>query len=92
MDQLEIRLTQCAPDSEVAFFDSPQPFPHVLPWRPNRGRITVQHADTSHAICTNGEPRTSYATPTLEQLLGLPVTSRGADTVVRAAAIARQLG
>lgn len=91
MDHLVGRLKGCAPTTEVAFFDSPIAFPHAVPWRPSQGRLTVRHADASHAICTNDEPRTSYATPTLEQLLALPATSRGADTVIRATRAVRQL-
>lgn len=91
MEQLGGRLQGCAPTTEVAFFDSPRAFPYAVPWRSSRGRLTVRHADASHAICVNDEPRTSDATPTLEQLLGLPATSRGADTVIRATHAVRQL-
>jgi len=45
----------------------------------------VVHADRRHAIAVNDEPRTSYATPELERLLGLRVTSRGAATVLTVA-------
>jgi uncharacterized protein (DUF1697 family) len=70
---------------EVAFFDGRRDFPAALPWRPDRGRVTVVAADRRHAIAVDDQPRTSYATPVLERLLGLPVTSRGAETVLRVA-------
>lgn len=78
------RLAGCPPTTEVACYDADSDFPHPLPWRPELGRLTVEHADRCHAICVNDVPRTSYATPTLERLLDLPVTSRGAETVLRA--------
>lgn len=59
--------------------------PEVLPWRPEAGRLTVVAADRRHAIAVNDEPRTSYATPVLERLLDLRVTSRGAATVLAVA-------
>lgn len=90
MDRLAERLVDCPAATEVAFFDAAGPFPQSLPWRPDRGRITVQHADDRHAICTNDQERTSFATPTLERLLEVPVTSRGADTVIRAVRAARR--
>ena len=73
-------------NAEVSFFDSRRDFPESLPWRPETGRLTVVRADRRHAISVNDEPRRSYATPVLERLLGLRVTSRGAETVLMAAA------
>jgi uncharacterized protein (DUF1697 family) len=73
-------------NAEVAFFDGRRDFPETLPWRPERGRLTVVRADRRHAIAVNDEPRTSYATPVLERLLGVRVTSRGAATVLAVAA------
>jgi hypothetical protein len=78
-------LTGVDGNAEVAFYDSRHDFPEPLPWRPDRGRLTVVHADRRHAIAVNDEPRTSYATPVLERLLGLRVTSRGAATVLTVA-------
>jgi uncharacterized protein (DUF1697 family) len=72
-------------NAEVAFFDGRHDFPEALPWRPATGRLTVVRADRRHAIVVDDEPRTSYATPVLERLLGLRVTSRGAATVVSVA-------
>lgn len=72
-------------NAEVAFYDGRHDFPEPLPWRPSAGRLTVVHADRRHAIAVNDEPRTSYATPELERLLGLRVTSRGAATVLTVA-------
>lgn len=91
MEALASRLLGCAPTTEVAFYDAPVAFPKALPWRPDRGRITVEHADERHAVCVDDEPRTSFATRVLERLLDVPVTSRGAETVVRTAAAAQGL-
>ncbi len=79
------RLAEVEGHVEVSFFDGRRSFPAPLPWRPDRGRVTVVAADGRHAIAVNDEPRTSYATPALEALLGVPVTSRGAETVLRLA-------
>lgn len=73
-------------NAEVSFFDSRHDFPKALPWRPETGRLTVVRAGRRHAISVNDEPRRSYATPVLERLLGLRVTSRGADTLLAVAA------
>jgi hypothetical protein len=79
------RLAEVEGNAEVAFYDSRRDFPEALPWRPESGRLTVVAADRHHAIAVNDEPRTSYATPVLERLLGLSVTSRGAATVLAVA-------
>jgi hypothetical protein len=79
------RLADVEGQVEVSFFDARGDFPVPLPWRPDRGRVTVVAADRRHAVAVDDVPRTSYATPALEQLLGVPVTSRGADTVLRVA-------
>lgn len=71
--------------AEVSFYDARSDFPVALPWRPSRGRVTVLRADRRHAVSANDEPRTSYATPELERLLGLGVTSRGLATMQRLA-------
>ena len=70
---------------EVSFYDARRDVPVTLPWRPEAGRVTVVAADRRHAVAVNDVARTSYATPVLERLLGVPVTSRGADTVLRVA-------
>jgi uncharacterized protein (DUF1697 family) len=72
--------------AEVSLYDTRSDFPVALPWRPDRGRVTVVRADRRHAVSVNDQPRTSFATPTLEALLGVPVTSRGLSTVQRLAA------
>jgi hypothetical protein len=79
------RLAEVEGQVEVSFFDARGAFPVPLPWRPDGGRVTVVAADRRHAVAVNDWPRTSYATPVLERLLGVPVTSRGADTVLRVA-------
>jgi len=79
------RLADVEGNAEVAFYDGRHDFPEVLPWRPEAGRLTVVAADRRHAIAVNDEPRTSYATPALERLLGLRATSRGASTVLTVA-------
>ena len=80
------RLADFEGNAEVAFFDGRHDFPEPLPWRSEEGRLTVLAADRRHAVAVNDEPRTSYATPVLERLLGLRVTSRGAATVLAVAA------
>jgi hypothetical protein len=70
-------------NAEVSLFDVRREFPQALPWRPDTGRLTVVTADQRHAIAVNDEPRRSFATPTLERLLGVPITSRGSGTVLR---------
>jgi uncharacterized protein (DUF1697 family) len=82
---LAARLNEVEGNAEVAFFDLRRDFPKPLPWRPATGRLTVVAADRRHAIAVNDEERRSFATPTLERLLGVPVTSRGAGTVLRLA-------
>jgi uncharacterized protein (DUF1697 family) len=79
------RLAGAEGNAEVAFYDGRRDFPESLPWRPEAGRLTVVAADRRHAIAVNDEPRTSYATPVLERLLDLRVTSRGAATVLAVA-------
>lgn len=69
--------------AEVSVFDGPATFPQPLPWTPDPGRVTVIQADSQHAVSTNRTARTSYATPALERLLQVPVTSRGVATMVR---------
>jgi hypothetical protein len=84
--RLVARLEQVDGNAEVSFFDMRSDFPHPLPWRPDTGRLTVVAADRRHALAIDDEERRSYATPTLERLLGIPVTSRGAGTILRLAA------
>ena len=79
------RLAAVEGHAEVSLFESRRGFPAALPWRPDSGRLTVVAADRRHAIAVDDEPRTSDATPVLERLLGVPVTSRGAETVLRVA-------
>ena len=68
--------------AEVTLFDSPRDFPAALPWRPPRGGLTVVAADRRHAVCVNDQPRTSFGTPVLERLLGIPATSRSTSTML----------
>lgn len=68
--------------SEVTLFDSPVDFPEPLPWRPDKGAITVVAADRRHALCLNDEPHTSFGTPVIERLLGVPATSRSTGTML----------
>jgi len=72
-------------NAEVSFYDSQRDFPEPLPWRPARGGVTVVQADRLHAVSMNDEARTSYATPALEALLGIKVTSRALSTMRRLA-------
>jgi len=74
-----------AEHAEISFYDDHRDFPEPLPWRPESGRVTVVQADRLHAVSTNDEPRTSYATPALEALLGISVTSRGLSTMQKLA-------
>ncbi len=71
--------------AEVSLYDAGSDFPAPLPWRPEGGRLTVVRADRRHAVSINDLARTSYATPTLEALLRLRVTSRGLSTMQRLA-------
>ena len=71
--------------AEVSIYDARADVPESLPWRPTRGRMIVVSADRRHAVSLNDEPRTSFATPELERLLALPVTSRGLSTMRRLA-------
>ncbi|WP_137123379.1 DUF1697 domain-containing protein [Segeticoccus rhizosphaerae] len=72
-------------NAEVSLFDGPATFPEPVPWTPGSGRVSVVEADGQHAVSVNERPRTSYATPALERLLAVPVTSRGAGTMIRLA-------
>ena len=76
---------EVADNAEISFYDDQREFPEPLPWRPESGRVTVVQADRLHAVSTNDEPRTSYATPALEALLGIGVTSRGLSTMQKLA-------
>jgi uncharacterized protein (DUF1697 family) len=67
--------------AEISLYDDTRDFPEPLPWRPASGRVTVVQADRMHAVAMNDEPRTSFATPALEALLGIKVTSRGLATM-----------
>src|SRR4051794_12190160 len=71
--------------AEVSLFQARADLPVALPWRPDRGRVTVVRADRRHAVSVNDLARTSYATPELERLLGVRVTSRGLSTLQRLA-------
>jgi hypothetical protein len=75
--------TDVGDQAEVSMYDARADFPEPLPWRPARGRVTVVRADRRHAVSVNDLPRTSYATPVLEALLGVAVTSRGLSTLQR---------
>lgn len=72
-------------NAEVSLFDGSTRFPEPLPWTPGPGRVSVIEADDQHAVSVNQRPRTSYATPALERLLAVPVTSRGVGTMIRLA-------
>ena len=77
--------------SELAVFDGAPSFPVPLPWTPPSGRLEVVRAAEGHALAVNSVEGTSSATPELERLLGVPVTSRGAGTVLRLARRLREL-
>jgi hypothetical protein len=68
--------------SEVTLFDAQVAFPEPLPWRPVRGGITVVAADRRRALCLNDQPHTSFGTPVIERLLGVPATSRSTGTML----------
>ncbi len=80
---LELELDDTAPNSEIAFFDGPDPFPEQLPWEAPGAGLTVVRADQWHAVCVNDVQRTSGATRALEKRLGVKVTSRGVPTIQR---------
>jgi uncharacterized protein (DUF1697 family) len=79
------QLPDVGDNAEISFYDSLRDFPEPLPWRPASGRLAVVQADRLHAVSMNDEPRTSYATPALEALLGVRVTSRALSTMRRLA-------
>jgi hypothetical protein len=79
----QLDLTGVPDHSEVSFFDGPDPFPEPLPWGHPRGGLTVITADQRHAVSVDDLERTSGATWALEDLLGVPVTSRGVPTIRR---------
>ena len=80
--ELARRLDGVGGAAEVTLYDASRPFPEDLPWRPATGGLTVVRADARHAICVNDEPGTSYGTPALERLLGVPATSRSTGTML----------
>jgi hypothetical protein len=86
---LDDATRQVGDRAEVSVFDLRADFPVPVPWRPPRGRVTVVRADRRHAVSVNDAARTSYATPELERLLGVRVTSRGLATVQRLAELLR---
>ena len=68
--------------SEVTLFDASVDFPEPLPWRPTAGGITIVTADRLHALGLNDAPATSFGTPVIERLLGIPATSRSTGTML----------
>jgi len=68
--------------AEVTLFDASVDFPEPLPWRPTTGRVTIVTADRLHALCLNDAPATSFGTPVIERLLGIPATSRSTGTML----------
>ncbi len=85
------RLAALPGSTELALFDGVPGFPEPLPWTPPSGRLEVVLAVEGHALAVNAVEGTSAATPELERLLGVPVTSRGAGTVLRLARRLREL-
>ncbi len=83
---LALEVADVGPNAEVSFFDGPARFPVTLPFEAPNGKLSVVVADQWHAISLNRLERTSFATPVLEELLGVPVTSRGTSTMLRLAA------
>ncbi len=79
----ELGAVDLAAGDEVAFFDGPAPFPEPLPWTAPRHELTVVHASDRLALARNHVEHRSAATPALERLLGVPVTSRGTGTLQR---------
>ncbi|MCW2711932.1 MAG: hypothetical protein JWP24_2126 [Marmoricola sp.] len=57
--------------------------PEALPRTAQKGGVTVVRADGRRAVSVNEVERTSGATWVLEDLLGVPVTSRGVPTIRR---------
>jgi GAF domain-containing protein len=83
VDELRALDLEVGDGVEVACFDGPSPFPEPLPWTPRRGDVHVVHATNRLAVAINHVEHRTAATPSLEALLGVPVTSRGAGTVRR---------
>ncbi len=80
---MAVELAELPGTAELALFDGSEAFPETLPWTPSSGRVEVVAAGAGHALAVNAVAGTSFATPELERLLGVPVTSRGSGTVQR---------
>ncbi len=72
-------------EGEVALFDSRQPLPVELPWQSPKG-LRILAGDHRHAITGWRRARGGgNATPVLQELTGVKVTSRGTPTMLRLA-------
>ena len=85
------QLAELPETAELALFDGAPDLLEPLPWTSPRGRLEVVAAADGCALAVNAVEQTSFATPELERLLGVPVTSRGAGTVMRLARRLREL-
>ena len=72
---------------EVALFDARAPLPVTPPWTTADGTLRIVLGDARHAVTSwhDTSGRGSNATAVLQRLTGVSVTSRGLDTVRRAA-------
>lgn len=78
-DRLTTRVPGPLDRAEVAFFSET----FVLDRLPLAGvRSTIVAGGPGYAIVVNDLPKTSQATPSIERILGSPVTSRGASTLI----------
>ena len=71
--------------TEVSFFDHVSDFPVDVPFAAPRRNCEVREVGSGYAVTLNERPHTSNATRVLEDLLDVPVTSRGVSTIVRLA-------
>jgi len=71
--------------AEVSFFDHVTDFPVDMPFRVPRRRCEVREIGAGYAVTLNERPHEGNATRALEELLGVPVTSRSVSTIIRLA-------
>ena len=69
----------------ISFFDYPGEMPVRAPIQSERGDCLVFRIDSGEAFAITREVggKTGYPTPVLEQALGVPVTTRGWNTLLR---------
>ena len=86
-DRLEDLPFDVDESTEVALFDARRPLPVELPWATPDGTLRILAGDHRHAVTgwRRQAGRGANATPVLQGLVGVPVTSRGTPTMTRLA-------